>query len=55
MEFTDSQVFAGYVYPSVVLYGHIQGDENEGIKIAINYNTYEVEHVGGPKWLIHQE
>ncbi|MDM5280999.1 hypothetical protein QUF95_26955 [Paenibacillus silvae] len=55
VEFTDSQVFAGYVSSKVVLYGHIKGDGNEAIKIAINYNTYEVKYVGGPEWLIHPE
>ncbi|MBB6019732.1 hypothetical protein HNR77_000793 [Paenibacillus sp. JGP012] len=55
VEFTDSQVFAGYVSSKVVLYGHVKGDENEAINIWINYNTYEVENVGGPKGLIHPE
>ncbi|MBU5352889.1 hypothetical protein ACN9MH_27990 [Paenibacillus silvae] len=55
VEFTDSQVFAGYVSSKVVLYGHVKGDENEAINIGINYNTYEVENVGGPEWVIHPE
>ncbi|WP_339257869.1 hypothetical protein MKZ12_28505 [Paenibacillus sp. FSL R5-0713] len=55
VKFTDSQVFAGYVYPQVVLYGYVKGDVNQKISIAINYNTYEVEHVGGPKWMFESE
>ncbi|MDM5281000.1 hypothetical protein QUF95_26960 [Paenibacillus silvae] len=55
VEFTDSQVFDGYVSSQVILYGHIKGHENEAINIWINYNTYEVENVGGPEWVIHPE
>ncbi|MFJ2046538.1 hypothetical protein ACIOBL_23270 [Paenibacillus taichungensis] len=55
VEFIDSQVFAGYVYPQVVLYGYVKGDVNQKISIAINYNTYEVENVGGPEWIFQSE
>ncbi|CAM4444490.1 MULTISPECIES: hypothetical protein [Bacillales] len=55
VEFTDSQVFDGYVYPKVNLYGYVNNDINEKVSISINYNTYEVENVGGPKWLFQLE
>ncbi|MCK6075984.1 hypothetical protein [Paenibacillus silvae] len=55
VEFTDSQVMAEYVRPDVVLYGYVNNDVNERISIAINYNTYEVQYVGGPEWLIKSE
>ena len=52
VEFTDSQVMAEYVRADVVLYGYVNNDVNERISIAINYNTYEVQYVGGPEWLL---
>ncbi|WP_405170997.1 hypothetical protein MHI12_28910 [Paenibacillus sp. FSL H8-0280] len=55
VEFTDSQVFPGYINSKVVLYGYVKNDVNQRISIAINYNTYEVEHVGGPKWMFESE
>ncbi|PZT52191.1 hypothetical protein [Paenibacillus silvae] len=54
VEFTDSQVMGEYVRPDVVLYGYINNDVNERISIAINYNTYEVQYVGGPEWLLEK-
>ncbi|MBB6019733.1 hypothetical protein HNR77_000794 [Paenibacillus sp. JGP012] len=54
VEFTDSQVMGEYVRPDVVLYGYVNNDVNERISIAINYNTYEVQYVGGPEWLLEK-
>lgn len=55
VKFTDSQVFPGYINSKVVLYGYVKNDINQRISIAIDYNTHEVEHVGGPKWLLQSE
>jgi hypothetical protein len=55
VEFTDSQVFPGYISSKVVLYGYVKNEVNQRISIAINYNTYEVNYVTGPDWMFQSE